>query len=225
VAYSSEHIPYLVVAVVVCFLLAVCPALLLYLYPTRLYERLSRCCSPRKRIAIKTFAEALHSCFKNGLNGTRDYRTISGFLIIVPLLYFAVKLAVTCMMPYHTTIIFIDVLLLFVSALIVCFRPCNSLIMNFSLSYHVMLCGLLSLNAELGMKDAFFSIKTLAIISVVLPAISHVLILMWAGYRITVCVSHHIGDIGRALAMIKKAVLHLCRRRDYEELCDSLTHT
>ena len=73
VAYSSEHIPYLVVAMVVCFLLAVCPALLLCLYPTRLYERLSRCCSPRKRIAIKTFVEALHSCFKNGLNGTRDY--------------------------------------------------------------------------------------------------------------------------------------------------------
>ena len=90
VAYSSEHIPYLVVAVVVCFLQAVCPALLLCLYPTRLYERLSRCCSPRKRIAIKTFAEALHSCFKNGLNGIRDYKAVSGFLIMAPLLYFAV---------------------------------------------------------------------------------------------------------------------------------------
>ena len=101
VAYSSEHIPYLVVAVVVCFLLAVSPALLLCLYPTRLYERPSRCCSPRKRIAIKTFAEALHSCFKNGLNGTRDYRAVSGFLILAPLLYFAVKSAVMHVMPQH----------------------------------------------------------------------------------------------------------------------------
>ena len=70
-----------------------------------------------------------------------------------------------------------------------------------------------------------FSTKTLAIKLVVLPAVSHILILMWAGYRIAVCVSHHIGDIGRVLAMSKKAVLHLCRRHDYEELCDSLTHT
>ena len=86
VVYSSEHIPYLVVALIMCFLLAICPALLLCLYPTRLYERLSICCSPRKRIAIKTFAEALHSCFKNGLNGTRDYRAVAGFLIIASLL-------------------------------------------------------------------------------------------------------------------------------------------
>jgi len=38
-------------------------------------------------------------------------------------------------------------------------------------------------------------------------------------------VSHYIGDIGRVLARSKKAVLHLCRRHDYEELHDSLTHT
>ena len=41
VAYSSEHIPYLVVAMVVCFLLAICFALLLRLYPTRLFEKFS----------------------------------------------------------------------------------------------------------------------------------------------------------------------------------------
>ena len=227
VAYSSEHIPYLVVAVVVSFLLAVCPALLLCLYPTRLYERLSRCCSPRKRIAIKTFAEALHSCFKNGLNGTRDYRAISGFIIITPLLYCAVRLAVTRMgmMPYYILIIIFVVLFLFVSALIVCFRPCKSLIMNLSLSYHLMLCSILSLDVELWIEDISFSTKALAVILVMLPVVSHILILMWAGYRIAVCVSHHIDDIGRALAMSKKTVLHLCRRHDYKELHDPLTHT
>ena len=227
VAYSSEHIPYVVVAMVVCFLLAVCPALLLCLYPTRLYERLSRFCSPRKRIAIKTFAEALHSCFKNGLNGNRDYRAVSGFLILVPLLCYAVRLAVTHMgmMPYYILIIIFVVLFLFVSALIVCFRPCKLLIMNLSLSYHLMLCGILSLDVVLWIEDISFSTKTLATVLVVLPAVSHILILMWAGYRIAVCVSHHISDIGRVLAMSKKAVLHLCRRHDYEELHDSLTHT
>ena len=225
VAYSSEHIPYFVVVVVACFLLAVCPALLLCLYPTRLYEKFSRCWSPRKRIGIKTFAEALHSCFKNGLNGTRDYRAVSGFLILIPLLYFAVKLAVIQMMPYPISVIVIGVLFLFLSTLIVCFKPCKFLIMNLSLSYHFMVIGILSIDVGLWIEDASFSTKTLASIWVVMPAISHILIVMWVGYKITVCVSHHISDIGRALAMSKKAALHLCRRHDYEELRDSLTHT
>jgi len=59
----------------------------------------------------------------------------------------------------------------------------------------------------------------------VLPAISHMLILMWAGYKTTVCVSRHINILGTALARSRPAALHLCRRHDYEELRDSLTHT
>ena len=132
VAYSSEHIPYLVVAMVVCFLLAVCPALLLCLYPTRLYERLSRCCSPRKRIAIKTFAEALHSCFKNELNGTRDYRAAAGFLMIAPFPFFAVEVAVLHVIPRYVPLV-VGVLFIFISVLAFCFRPCKSLISNLSL--------------------------------------------------------------------------------------------
>ena len=224
VACSSEHIPYLVVAVVVCFLLAVCPALLLCLYPTRLYERLSRCCSPRKRIAIKTFAEALHSCFKNGLNGTRDYRAVSGFLIIAPLLYFAVELPVRHVIPHQVPIV-IGVLFCFVSVLVAYFRPCKSLIMNLSFGYHFMLYGILDISIGLWIEDFSFSTETLATLFVVLPVISHLLILMWAGYKTTVCVSRHINILGTALARSRMAALHLCRRHDYEELRDSLTHT
>ena len=228
VAYSSEHIPYLVVAVVVCFLVAVCPALLLCLYPTRLYERLSRCCSPRKRIAIKTFAEALHSCFKNGLNGTRDYRAISGFLITAPLLYFVyvvIRLANRNTMPHYIVFIVLGVLFILVSVIVAYFRPCKSLIMNLSFGYHFMLFGILYIGIGLWIEDFSFSTETLATLFVVLPAISHLLILMWAGYKITVCVSRHINILGTALARSRPAALHLCRRHDYEELRDSLTHT
>ena len=164
VAYSSEHIPYLVVAVVVCFLLAVCPALLLCLYPTRLYERLSRCCSPRKRIAIKIFAEALHSCFKNGLNDTRDYRAISGFIINVPLLYFvylAVRLASRNAMPHYIAFIVVGVLFILVSVLVAYFRPCKSLIMNLSFGYHFMFSGILDIGIALWNEDFSFSTETL----------------------------------------------------------------
>ena len=77
--YSTEHIMCVAVAFSLCIPLAICPALLLCLYPTRLYEKLPRCISAKKRIVIKIFVEALHSCFKDGLNGTRDYRILAGF--------------------------------------------------------------------------------------------------------------------------------------------------
>ena len=136
-------------------------------------------------------------------------------------MYTAVRLVVTHMTPCPTSIIVIGVF--FVSALTACFRLCKSLIMNLCLGYHLLLCGILSNDFELCVED-FFSTKTLGTVFVTSLAASHMLILKWVGYRIAICVSHQINDIGRALAMIKRTVLHLYRRHDYEELRDSLTH-
>ena len=72
--FSPKHISYVVLALIPFVLFLLIPSLLLCIYPTRLYRCLSRYLSPRKRLAITAFAEALHSCFKDGLNGTRDYR-------------------------------------------------------------------------------------------------------------------------------------------------------
>ena len=182
--FSSEHISYLVVAVVLCFLLAVCPALLLCLYPTRIYERLSRCCSPRKRIAVSIFAEALHSCFKNGLNGTRDYRALAGLCVFGPFLFGAVKLVLKQVMPHSNITEVLGVLYLFLSFTLSYIRPCKSLIMNLSLSFHVMLFGILSIGKGLWLKDFTFNTETLAVMFVVLPTSSHVLLIVWAGYKL-----------------------------------------
>ena len=133
------------------------------------------CCSPRKRIAIKTFAEALHSCFKNGLDSTRDYRALAGFLIVAPLLYTAIEVVVRYITPCDMSIVF-GVLVLFVSGLVACFTPCKSLIMNLSLDYHFMLCGILWIGNGLWTKVFSISTETLATLFVVLAAISHALI-------------------------------------------------
>ena len=69
----NTNIPYILIAVVIFIFISLIPSLLLCIYPTRLYRYLSRFLSARKRLAITAFAEALHSCFKDGLNGTRDY--------------------------------------------------------------------------------------------------------------------------------------------------------
>ena len=82
VYFSHEHILYLIIALVPCVFLVFIPALLLLVYPTRIYRSFSRLISTRKQLAITTFAEALHSCFKDGLDGTRDYRSLAGLIIL-----------------------------------------------------------------------------------------------------------------------------------------------
>ena len=84
----NTRIAYVLIAAVIFIFISLTPSLLLCIYPTRLYQYLSRFLSARKQLAITAFAEALHSCFKDGLNGTRDYRALAGvtffgFLIFV----------------------------------------------------------------------------------------------------------------------------------------------
>jgi hypothetical protein len=84
--YSKEHLPYAVIALLLCVVLVVLPSLLLCWYPTKMYRYLSQYLSARKRLGITAFTETLHSCFKDGLNGTRDYRALAGiFVMIVPM--------------------------------------------------------------------------------------------------------------------------------------------
>ncbi|CAI8026067.1 hypothetical protein GBAR_LOCUS15031 [Geodia barretti] len=83
---SYKCLPYLLIAVLVSLSISVIPSVLLCLYPTRVYRHLSRFLSARKRLAITAFAEALHSCFKDGLNGTRDYRALAGAQLFIILL-------------------------------------------------------------------------------------------------------------------------------------------
>ena len=75
---SHQSVPYILVAASLFILLSVVPSFLLCIYPTRVYRYLSRFMSARKQLAITAFAEALHSCFKDGLNGTHDYRALAG---------------------------------------------------------------------------------------------------------------------------------------------------
>jgi len=138
--------------------------------------------------------------------------------------YFVIKLAARPVISHYIAM-GRGALFLLVSVLVAYFRPCKSLIMNLSFGYHLMLFGILEIDYELWREDFSFSTETLATMFVVLPAISHALILMWAGYKVTACVNCHMNVLGTALARSRLAALHLCRRHDYEELRDSLTHT
>lgn len=180
--YKLEHIIYVSSALIVLFFLGFCPAVLLCLYPTRL-SKMMDCCSTRKRIALKTFVETFQGCYKDGLNGTRDYR-------MTPAISMVVVIALNIFFATETRHSFLNVaplcssLLMILSLLISYVRPCKSWLMNLSLSFHLTLVGIIVVVYITWMQDAYIQTSLLAAVFMVLATLPHALILLWAGHKL-----------------------------------------
>ena len=86
---ASTHLPFALLAIFVLCTFVVLPALVLLLYPTRIFQRSLGCCRVRW-LALHAFADAFQGYFngyyKNGTDGTRDYRYFAGLYIIFRIL-------------------------------------------------------------------------------------------------------------------------------------------
>ena len=78
---STKHTVLMVFSVAVAIFGFLPPLLILLVYPTKLYRQISSLISPKWRIRIKTYSELFHSSFKDGTNGTRDYRFLSVWVL------------------------------------------------------------------------------------------------------------------------------------------------
>ena len=187
IKYSDIHLPYMICTLVILFFLVFCPSVILCIYPTRVYERLSRHVSPRKRLVVKIFAETFHSCFKDGLDGTTDYRMIPSAIILLSMLVFIMpSLVHGCIyslanISYATLIGCTCVVL---SLIISYLRPCKSLIMNMSLSFHTTVMGLSGILLGLWKQNFLISTEAVAIGLTILLLLPHAAIMMWAAYNI-----------------------------------------
>ena len=149
VYFSHTHILYLLIALVPTIFLVFIPAILLCVYPTRIYRYISRIISARKRLAITAFAEALHNCFKDGLNDTRDYRALAGVVVVTVPLWGLVSYVVWKIFSVtsdYSKDITSSYICFIASLLLSHARPCKSTVANVSLSYHVMAFGILCLS-------------------------------------------------------------------------------
>ena len=82
--FGKEHLPFVILAIVVLFMLFALPMILLFVYPFRLFQ----CFLNRVRfnsLTLRTFMEVFQGPYKDGTNGTKDYRYFSGFLLFLPL--------------------------------------------------------------------------------------------------------------------------------------------
>ena len=138
--YSCEHILYMLLALIQCLFLVFLPSLLLFLYPTRLYRWISQFISARKRLAITTFVEALNHCFKDGLNGTRDYRALAGLLIVgVPIVCLLVWVLAYTVVSF--TLVTVSFIAFHFSLAVSYCQPFKSTVANMSVSFYCILFG------------------------------------------------------------------------------------
>ena len=174
--YSHEHILSLLLVLIQCLFLVFLPSLLLFLYPTRLYRWMSQFISARKQLAITTFVEALNHCFKDGLNGTRDYRAFAGFLIVgIPLV--SLLMWVITIFVGGISDLLAGPWLLF---LLIYFRPFKSTIANMSVGFYFVL---LSLFVIAYMYWEFRGTLLRQMFSFLLP-LPQVPVLLWALYNL-----------------------------------------
>lgn len=173
--YSAKQANYIGLAATPFLLLVLVPALLLGIYPTRIYRKLCGCFSARKRLAVTAFVETLNQGFKDGLNGTRDYRPLAAlFVLIIP--------TFISICEFGDEVAF-SVLFLFLCLLVSYLRPCKSFLANLSLSYHFLIMAILIIVFHLWEKDLSSGTGTLELIIIIIPLISHVLVFTWIGHN------------------------------------------
>ena len=82
--YSKQHLPYLLSSILLLIMFFFLPTLLLCLYPTKIFRRLlSKCVSVRWQQGMCTFIDTFQGHYKDGTNGTRDYRAASSIHLLV----------------------------------------------------------------------------------------------------------------------------------------------
>ena len=90
--YTLEYSIFSAVAVCVLVIFIICPTILLILYPTRLSRKCVSCCGFRRWYALHMFVETFQGQYKDGTNGTRDFRTVSATFLILRILYLTIFL-------------------------------------------------------------------------------------------------------------------------------------
>ena len=149
------------------------------------YRYLSRFLSARKQLAITTFAEALHNCFKDGLNGTRDYRALAGGPLIELAMHGGMAKFLVNATGYGFSHTVAAASVMFVVFLVAYVKPCNLAIANISLCYHMMLLGIVIMFIYLWEYDLSSGTSILQATFIATLFIPHILVALWTGYALT----------------------------------------
>ena len=102
VLFSREHLPFAVLAIFVLLTFNILPLLVVVLYPTQVFQKCLNCCRIRWH-AVHAFADAFNGCYKDGTNGTWDYRYFAGFYLLLRILYLFHSLLINSLLRIHSS--------------------------------------------------------------------------------------------------------------------------
>ena len=221
--FGYHHIQFIMVSSVPLFIFTLLPSLLHIIYPTKIYEYLSRSISARKRLAITAFTEALQSCFKDGLNGTRDYRALPGLIPVFVLIFLVSNEILTTGLGWSPAVA-TAFNAMFTGCLFLYLQPFKQAIGNISTGFYCILLSILHLIVRWWIYESE-STETLVLALVMISLLPHVLVCTWAGYMLVQCIMRRCGcwhsDQCHCRVELPSSVSEcLCRRQDgsYQEL-------
>ena len=87
--FGKEHLPYVVLALLLLLIFVLLPIVLLLLYPMRCFQQCLGHCGLRCH-ALHIFMDAFQGCYKDGTNGTRDCRYFGALYLIIRIICFFV---------------------------------------------------------------------------------------------------------------------------------------
>ena len=84
--HTQEYSIFATLAVCVLVIFIICPTILLIVYPTRLFRKCISYCGFRRWHSLHMFMESFQGQYKDGTNGTRDFRMVSASFLILRIL-------------------------------------------------------------------------------------------------------------------------------------------
>ena len=79
--FSREHLPFAIISFLI-LAFTFLPPLLLVFYPCKMLNRCPNCCHKRRWHALHIFVEAFQGCYKDGVTGGWDLRSMSGVYLL-----------------------------------------------------------------------------------------------------------------------------------------------
>ena len=79
--FHRKHLPYALPAIMILLTVGIIPVVVLCVYPSRYAEKIFSKCNFTASAGFARFVSAFQSSFKDGTNGTHDYRAVSSIYI------------------------------------------------------------------------------------------------------------------------------------------------
>ena len=116
--FGKLHIKYALLGILMILLFYLLPVLLLFAYPFHCFQRILNK-ARLNSLVLKTFIDIFQGYYKDGTNGTRDYRIFSVLPFTFPILEYLSFVLTECILFYYFAAFFI---LLYVAMLLI-FQP------------------------------------------------------------------------------------------------------